>query len=359
MGCMVINTEITDWLKLGAALLILVFFIGYNLSEDTPLPTPTPLTPSRTVEEVHNFEWHKCWRSTENLYSAFDNIRNLIAVKNGVLLPGEPERKKLRYISTTGNLQWSVDLKTMIMSIAANENLVYVTGMPRRTIKAYNIQTGKLAWEYPYYLSDHRGYNPRLQKNDLYVYETINPVYIVDKNTGNLIKEVQVPKIGQQSFPLLMLSENRWLLGNETELILLENQTVAWETTLFGIPQKFPEIYNDILIVRTNNPKFTSLGGLAAVDLQTGELIWQRKNEFYSNFIIHDDKIYVISKEAAILTIDPASGQTIGYAKLTPSSIGMQYPIGAIAAYDDMLYVYFSDSRELTAFGRNDCVNVK
>jgi outer membrane protein assembly factor BamB len=355
---MVINTEVTNWLKLGAALLVLFFFIGHKLSEDTPLPTPTPLTPSRTVEEVHNFEWYKCWRSTENLDSAFDNIRNLIAVKNGVLLPGEPEGEQLRYISTTGNLQWSVNLKTMIMSIATDENMIYVTGLPKRTIKAYNMQTGQLAWKYPNFLPDHKGYDPRLQENDLYVYETIDSVYIVDKNTGNLIKKVQVPKIGQQSIPLLMFNEDRWLLRNESKIILLENQAVTWETTLSGMPQKFPEFYKDIIIVRTN-PNFTSIGGLAAVDLKTGELIWQRKNEFYSNFIIYDDKIYVISKEAAILILDPTTGQTIGYAKLTPSSIGMQYPIGAIAAYDDMLYVYFSDSRELTAFGRNGCTNVK
>jgi outer membrane protein assembly factor BamB len=355
----VINDNFTDWLKLVATLLITVFYTGCTLSEDTSLPTPTPLTLSRTVENVHNFEWHKCWRSTENLSSAFDNIRNLIAVKDGIILPGEPKRKQLRYISTTGNLQWSVDLNTTIMSIAADENLVYVTGLPRRTIKAYNVQTGNLAWEFPHVLPDHRGYNPRLQENDLYVYETINPVYIVDKNTGKLSRKVQVPEIGQQSFPLLMLHEDRWLLGNETKIILLENQTVAWETTLFGIPQKFPEIYKDILIVRTNNPKFTLFGGLAAVDLKTGKLIWQRNSEFYSNFIIHDDMIYVISKEAAILTLDPTTGQTIGYAKLVPSSIDITYPIGAIAAYDDMLYVYFYDSRELTAFGRSGCTNVK
>jgi outer membrane protein assembly factor BamB len=358
----VINTEVTDWLKLAAAfaaLLIIVFYIGYSFSEDTPLPTPTPLTPSRTVEDAHNLEWHKCWRSTENLYSAFDNIRNLIAVKDGVILPGEPKGEQLRYISTTGNLQWSVDLKTTTMYIAADENLVYVTGLPRRTIKAYNIQTGKLAWEFPHVLPDHRGYRPRLQENDLYVYDTINSVYVVDKNTGKLTRKVQFPKVGQQSFPLLMLNEDRWLLRNETKIMLLENQAVAWETTLFGIPQIFPEIYKDILIVRTNNPKFTLFGGLAAVELKTGKLIWQRNSEFYSNFIIHDDMIYVISKEAAILILDPTTGQTIGYAKLVPSYIDITYPIGAIAAYDDMLYVYFYDSRELTAFGRNGCVNVK
>jgi outer membrane protein assembly factor BamB len=192
----------------------------------------------------------------------------------------------------------------------------------------------------------------------LYVY-TINSVYIVDKNTGKLIRKVQAPKIGQQSFPLLMLNEDRWLLRDETKIILLENQTVAWETTLYGISQKFPEIYKDILIVRTNNPKFTLFGGLAAVELKTGKLLWQRNSEFYSNFIIHDNRIYVISKEAAILILDPPTGQTIGYAQLVPSDIDITYPIGAIAAYDDMLYVYFYDSRELIAFGRNGCANVK
>lgn len=356
---MVINDNFTDRLKLMAVLLITVFYTGCTVSEGTSLPTPTPLTPSRTVENVHNFEWDKCWQSTENLFSAFDNIRNLIAINDGILLPGEPNGEQLRYISTTGDLQWSVDLKTQIMYIAADENLVYVTGLPRRTIKAYDTQTGNLAWEFPQVLPDHRGYRPRLQENDLYIYDTINSVYIVDKDTGKLSRKVQFPEIGRPSFPLLMLNEDRWLLRDETKIILLENQTVAWETTLFGEPQIFPEIYKDVLIVRTNNPKFTLFGGLAAVDLETGELIWQRNSEFYSNFIIHDDRIYVVSKEAAILILDPTTGQTVGYAKLVPSNIDINYPIGAIAANDDMLYVYFYDSRELIAFGRNGCTNVK
>jgi hypothetical protein len=65
-------------------------------------------------------------------------------------------------------------------------------------------------------------------------------IFLKPQNPTELGK-VQVPTIGQQSFPLLMLTKDRWLLGDETKIILLENQTTAWETTLFGIPQKFPE----------------------------------------------------------------------------------------------------------------------
>ena len=94
--------------------------------------------------------------------------------------------------------------------------------------------------------------------------------------------------------------------------------------------------------------------GLAGLDLTTGDLIWDRPGEFYSNFVVVDDLLYVISKEAKILILYPKSGQTVGSAELLPNNVDTIHPISAISVNDNMLYVYFPDSKEMISFKKEN-----
>ena len=104
-----------------------------------------------------------------------------------------------------------------------------------------------------------------------------------------------------------------------------------------------------MLILRFDNDRAV-FGGLAGLDLMTGELMWQRVDEFYSNFVIEGNLIYVVSKEAKILILNSKSGETIGFAELLPNEVSEIHPVSAIAVNDNMLYVYFIDNNELIAF---------
>lgn len=321
----------------------------------TPPPTLTPTVSPRSIGNTHNFDWEECWRSTEYIYQSYQNTRNLIALEEGIVLPGI-EARQLRYIEHTGDLRWSVELDRRITSIAADEELVYtLTGF---WVSAYDVQTGELVWVSDFRLPYHKGYYSRLQNNRLYIYEYANPVYVFDKSTGQLVNTLQVPRISQESFLLLILDQDEWLLRDKSNKIkLIENQTIRWETNLSGLAHQFPEIYEEILIVSVDDYR-SVFDRLAAINLRTGELIWQRNNdEFYSNFIVENGLIYVISKEARILVLDPMTGQTVGYAELMPPRVDANQGTSAVAAYNNKLYVYFLDSRELIAFGKNGCVN--
>jgi outer membrane protein assembly factor BamB len=332
-----------------AFLLIFVWGCSSISSSFTGYPTPTPSFPARTVKAMHDFPWQESWHLPMLLLSFEQNMRNLIAVKNGVV---HMDGNWLKFVDADqGNQKWAVKLEGRIDSMVTDGRIVYVVGKAGQIVEGYNLQTGELAWKANTTLPGHTGYYLQLQDNNLYAYEAIDLVYVFDTESGELVNKLRVPGIGQKPFTLLQLENKDWLQSDGKQIILTRNEEVIWRTNLAGPPQKFPQIYDDMLIVRFENDR-TVFGGLVGLDLTTGKLVWEHPGEFYSNFVIADNLLYVISKEAEILLLDPKTGQTVGVAELLPSSVDTFHPISAISVNESMLYVYFTDSQELIAFKR-------
>ncbi len=317
----------------------------------TPRPTPTPSISSRILGLTNNFPWQERWRLVRNHDNRSQNVRNLITTKEGGIFTDTPWLKSVD--ATNGDLWWIVELEGWIDSITSDESLVYVVGNPIQGIAAYSLQTGELVWKSNITLPGHTGYYLRLQGKKLYIYESMDIIYVLDTKTGNLIEKFRISSIGQEPFSLLQLENGDIIQSDGKQLMLVQDEKIVWQTNLSGRPQKFPRIYDNMLIVRVENDR-TVFDGIAGLDLETGKFIWQRVGEFFSNFVIADNLLYVISKEANILVIDPQTGKTVGSAQLLPDSVDTFYPVSALAANENMLYVYFYDSQELIAFERID-----
>lgn len=325
----------------------------------TPTTTPSPIPP-RTLGTSYNFPWQERWRIVTHLFGFYHNVRNLIAVKDGVIFTDNLTGRAdwLKFVNANnGNLQWAVEFDSVIDSITADENLVYVggyhvNGKPGQSIGAYDLKTGELIWKSDTPLPDHTGYVLQLQAKNLYAYAyPPNLTYIFDTRTGKLVDQVSVLGIGEKSFLLLQLNNKDALYSSEDELLVMSrDDKVVWRTDLdVYLLQKLPDIYEQMLVIRFEEPN-TLFDSLAGVELNTGKIIWRRSGEFYSNFVIVDNLLYVISKKAEILVLDPNKGQTISRAELLPNKVDMIHPVSAVAANEEMLYVYFLDSEELIAF---------
>jgi outer membrane protein assembly factor BamB len=285
------------------------------------------------------------------LINEYENVRNMIAIPEGVVFM---DGSWLKFADAgRGDLQWTEELDGWVDSIVADENRVYVATKAGPAIEAYDLQTGTLTWKSEVMLPDHTGYYLRLQDKGLYAYELWGLTYIFDPQTGKLVDKLRISSIGAKPFSLLQLENKDWLQSDGKQIMLVREDEVIWRMGLDGPPQKFPQIYDDMLIIRFNDDK-TGFGSLVGLDLKTGTLVWQRRSEFYSNSIIVDNLLYIISKEATILMIDPKNGRTVGFAELLPNSVDTFHPISAIAVNEKMLYVYFFDSQELIAFERID-----
>lgn len=329
---------------------LLVLMSGCNLIS-TP-STPTPVTPPHQVKMTQNFSWQERWRFPIHLLRNNENVRNFIRVEDGIVLI---DGHWLKFIhADQGDVQWAVELDGKIDSMVADERRVYVVGKAGLIAEGYNLQTGELTWKSDIDLPGHRGYYLRLQDGHLYAYESFDLVYIFDPQTGQLADRIRISPVGQKPLALLRLENKDWLQSDSNQIMLVRNDEVLWRTDLKGLPQRFPQIYEDMVIVRFKDDR-TVFGGLVGLDLTTGQLIWERPGEFFSNFVIIDNLLYVTSKESKILLLDPKSGQTIGLAEFLPDNVvDTLHAVSAITVNESMLYVYFSDSREMIAFEKTN-----
>lgn len=331
---------------------ILISVVGYCYA--SPQPTVTPAILPRTLGSTQRFPWQESWRFEMHLFDAYQNTRNLIAVKEGVVFVDNPTAngvELLKFVNSDGTLRWTVHINGLVDSIAADGDLLYVAGSNngRHGVTAYKLQSGELIWSSKTILPDHTGYDIELREQHLYVYSTQNQIYSFEAETGDLIDRFSAAG-GENSYLLLRLENERLLWSKDGHLVLTRDDAVVWQAALRAYRlHKFPEIYDSIIVIKFES-RTSPFSGLAGVNLSTSELMWQRLNEFYSNFVIVDDLLYVVSKEANILVLDPKSGRTVGYAELSPNSVDTRHPISAIAVNEKMLYVYFVDSQELIAF---------
>ncbi len=339
---------------LSVFLTIMLFLFGSNLQfklgdwvfaldrNSIPVPTPTPSSPSRIVENTVNFPWQERWRLVRHSDSFYQNVRNLVAIKEGIVFT---DLSNLKFVNAyDGDAHWAVELDGWIDSIAVDENRVYVAGQIGPFVEAYDLQTGEFIWQ-SVRLPGKALYYLRPQDRGLYAYETENLVYVFDKGTGQPFYKFRVPT----RYALLEMENKDILQSDGEQLMLVRKGENVWQTKLSGPPQKFPQIHNNMLIIRFENDR-TVFDGVAGLNLETGKVIWQRAGEFLSNFVITNDLLYVISKEAKILILDPQTGKTVGSTQILPDNINTFRPIAAVTATENMLYVYFEDSQELIAF---------
>jgi outer membrane protein assembly factor BamB len=347
----------TNGAKMSPGLCFLIIILSCLLSSclgpiRTSYPTSTPSSPPREIDQIQNFPWRERWRVKVGLlqHNYHKNAGNLTATEAGVVIVDDTWT--LRFIKAdTGNLRWVVELSGPVDTLVSDEDKVYAAGDAGQIVEAYQLQTGELAWKADITLPDHSGYYLNLQERGLYAYQLgqEEAIYIFDRQSGKNLDKIRILDMGQRSTNLLLLGDQEWLQANDEAIVFVRADQVVWQTNLGGVPQKFPWLHDNLSIVYFKNDR-TVFDGLAGLDRSTGSLIWDRPGEFFSNFIIVDDLLYVISKEADVLVINPENGQTVGQAEFSPDTIDIAHPISAVAADRDMLYVYFGDSQELIAF---------
>lgn len=317
-------------------------------------PTSTPSSPPREIGQTQNFPWQERWRVKVGLlqHNYHRNARNLAATEMGVMIVDRTGT--LSFIEAdTANLRWAVKLSGSVDTIASDEDKVYVAGDAGQIVEAYHLQTGELAWQADISLPGHSGYYLKVQEQRLYVYQLggEEAIYSFDRQTGKDVDKFRILDIGQSYANLLLLNDQEWFQAKDEAVVFVRAEQLVWQTNLGGVPRKFPWIQDDLLIVYFENDR-TVFDGLAGLNLATGDLIWSRSSEFLSNFVIIDSLLYVISKKADVLAINPENGQTVGQAEFSPNTVDTAHPISGVAGDENMLYIYFGDSQELIAFDR-------
>ncbi len=329
--------------------------------------TPIPIINSRKLGSMQNFPWREIWRLEMRLLDANQNARNFVATKEGIvfldnpLLTGGGDLLKLAE-ADQGTIRWETKIDGFIQGLVSdNDSRIYAVGRQNSSdvlVTAYDLQTGNLVWQADKRLPTRRPYVVQLQGQNLYVYSTIESlIYVFDPVSGTLIDHQQAFGLGEDSSVVIQLDNDDVLKQQGKDfLVLISGGQIVWRTDINNLGNKFVihdpiQLYDNMIITKFSEYKrgvvFNSLAG---IDLNTGKTLWYRPNEVYSNFIIVDNLLYVISKEARILVINPRTGETVGFAELLPNKVDITRQVSAISANENRLYVHFFDSGELIAF---------
>ncbi|QJC35535.1 PQQ-binding-like beta-propeller repeat protein [Enterobacteriaceae endosymbiont of Donacia sparganii] len=161
-----------------------------------------------------------------------------------------------------------------------------------------------------------------IRKNVLLIHSMDNILQGLDKNNGKIIWTVSLGhsngfSIQGVSTPVLFF--DNVLTGSDNGIIsfrIVTNGSLVWEQNLlrFNNKENFinindidtqPVIHNGIVYVSSYN------GIFMALDLSTGNIIWEKIYFTHKNFIIHKNIIYLIDLQNRIFALNTDNGNLI------------------------------------------------
>lgn len=252
-------------------------------------------------------------------------------------------------------------------------------------ILALDTQSGSVLWQRNVVLPASIITSSTLLYTSLY-----DKIEVVDPQTGNLVKTIEVPKVGfiynvfatehnlyaftksgryltynindgsySLSEPFLpyhpFLIENGIMYFVDTEAYKakdIETQSILWENSVNDAFTAHPLFTHDMIIL------LTRMGSIYSLDKGTGKLLWKLDENVISNIAVNKSDLYFVTNDGYLKMLDMNSGQEIAKLEFVPASFEPNSPPSGniIGAYDlwvdsqnDIAVVSFGDSCQLMA----------
>jgi len=264
-------------------------------------------------------------------------------------------KKVVSFAPSTGLLEWAVSYEgDSVDSVTADEKRLYVAsgGEP---LRAYELQTGNLAWAGEVLLPERTAHYLAFQNNKLFHYFGNSQVTVFVPDTGEVLEEDDGSSVPSGYYHVIRLSEfelYKSSSSNEMLKVKQENNDIIWSTTIprSGV-MNFPILSNGKLIMASGGWSRT----IYAIDFITGQLLWQTGDGFVSNVAVSEGKVYALRSDARLIVFDEATGVELGYVQFNPNQTKRDNAPPYWVGVDEQarIFVYFSDSKELLALELN------
>jgi len=154
--------------------------------------------------------------------------------------------------------------------------------------------------------------NLSIYSNNIFVPTTEKNVHIINLETGDLIKTVE---LDLDIFSGIIANGNLFYFGSKQDTISAVNyidKKIFWQRVMSSEVMTISNIINEAIYVRTNDSKIT------AIDINTGKFLWinsQIPTELSirgaSKPLVADDKIYVGFEDGKIICIEALTGDVL------------------------------------------------
>jgi outer membrane protein assembly factor BamB len=322
---------------------------------------PTQSLKSSRVTAGGNLPFHEKWR-TDQVFIHNTRFNRLYAHENRLFFVSYEDNNgtgRLKALNTNdGSLLWKTEpLPNTVMSLlVADQERVYLALSDE--IIAYDLSTGDAQWNAPL-LGSRTSYKLDILENTLMVYseEDISLdgseellVRKYDSRTGLQI-DTQRSLIASKHSSLLLstMDYEYWTDAETLWAINTKSKHEQWRVTLDNRIEYEP-LFDDSIFIFASG----IFSDIVAIDNISGKQTWKYQDKVVSDLTIKDGVLYAIKADAAIVGINPETGNEVGSINLEPqfTESGSRSLAFLIAVYENLLFTYYGDSQELIAFSR-------
>ncbi|MCG2783587.1 MAG: PQQ-like beta-propeller repeat protein [Anaerolineae bacterium] len=224
--------------------------------------------------------------------------------------------------------------------IIVDGEYLYTGTCGQARVISYNIQSGELLWEtsFPWEKSVSSLY---AAEDKIFVYTSTSNFFVLNKN-GEIIKNFHSTKS-------VYLEINNVLYMNDVLAIRAVDASSMQELWRVDVGS-----YDTAPIVDGETIFVTAWKNIHSIEQATGKITWSVPNDAVGNLYITDRKIYYISKDSSLVSLDRAMGNEISRVKFLPEfDIRAPYIGGYYVAGDpsnDVIVVSFINSNQIIAF---------
>ena len=250
--------------------------------------------------------------------------------------------------STSGRKSWRIDTDEPISGgPGVGETQIYV-GTSEGEVLAFNSDNGKATWRSP--VSSEVLATPKESSGVVIIRTTDGKIHGLSADNGNRLwnyeQTVPVLTLRGTSSPVI---EGDLVIagfdGGKLTAIELKTGKLLWETSIAvgrgrSDLERMVDIDAEPLIVDGVIYVGTYQGRIAALDIDTGRILWTRDISSHAGMVIDSNKIYVTDDESNIWALDRTNGSSVwkqeklsARAATAPAGLGKLVVVGDLEGY--------------------------
>lgn len=296
----------------------------------------------------------KLWVSTDN-YIFAESGHAFLGVTGKTLCMYTRNNMRLQCLNIeSGEEKWGL-IRTGF-SFAQDSKYVFISPAPvydtsrDANIWAFDIEDGGSVWWKE--IRDGRNISSMsASEENLFLHSTISPTLrIIDSQTSWLIYTQD------ETFGGNLITLRNGIayvdMGHKLSAVDVETKATKWETSKDDVIYYEPRFTDDVIYFKTGDE---TSGAIYAIDLENGELLWQKEN-VVSRVAANSNAAFYLTSDSTLEIVDPQTGMTQYEIQFSPAlqsnlnEMELAHTHYIVEATDDYLVVYFDETHQLFAF---------
>jgi outer membrane protein assembly factor BamB len=341
-------------MKLQAKLLALALtaLLAGCMSDDKEVERVAPLASFQpTMKVAVAWTAPKAGRGTKGQY-----LRLQHEVANGNVYTASYQGTVIAADANTGQNKWQADIKEHITSGVAAQGNLAVVGTSNGIVVALNAHNGAQLWRAQ--ASSEIIATPAIAGDKVLIKTESGDIQAFDRNTGNSrwSYHLSPPDLMLRGASAPVVVGNRVLAGfSDGQLISLSlaDGRLQW-TRQIAVPhgasavERLVDIGSEPVVRDGTVYVVTYQGKLAAINLESGNLMWQHDISSRAGLAVDASAVYVADDSSHVWALDRQSGRVLWHSDKLEGR-GLTQPViqsGALAVGDSKGYIHWLSLRD-------------